>query len=34
VVLDCANGAASRPGRSRCAKAGAEVVAICAEPDG
>jgi phosphoglucosamine mutase len=34
VVLDCANGAASEAGPLALAKAGADVVAICAEPDG
>jgi phosphoglucosamine mutase len=34
VVLDCANGAAFEAGPLALAKAGAEVVAICAEPDG
>jgi phosphoglucosamine mutase len=34
VVLDCAHGAASVAGPKALADAGAEVVAICAEPDG
>jgi phosphoglucosamine mutase len=34
VVLDCANGAASEVGPMALREAGAEVVAICAEPDG
>ena len=34
VVLDCANGAASAAGPEALAAAGAEVIAICAEPDG
>jgi phosphoglucosamine mutase len=34
VVLDCAHGAASRAGPLALRHAGAEVVAICAEPDG
>ena len=34
VVLDCAHGAASEVGPLALAEAGAEVVAICAEPDG
>jgi phosphoglucosamine mutase len=34
VVLDCAHGAASAAGPKALADAGAEVVAICAEPDG
>jgi phosphoglucosamine mutase len=34
VVLDCAHGAASRAGPLALRDAGAEVVAICAEPDG
>ncbi|MBO9522986.1 MAG: phosphoglucosamine mutase [Nocardioidaceae bacterium] len=34
VVLDCANGAASVAGPQALRAAGAEVVAICAEPDG
>ena len=34
VVLDCANGAASEVGPKALRDAGAEVVAICAEPDG
>ena len=34
VVLDCAHGAASEAGPRALADAGAEVVAICAEPDG
>jgi len=34
VVLDCANGAAYEAGPLALAKAGADVVAICAEPDG
>ncbi|GAB3660131.1 phosphoglucosamine mutase [Nocardioides korecus] len=34
VVLDCAHGAASQVGPLALAEAGAEVVAICAEPDG
>ena len=34
VVLDCAHGAASRVGPKALRDAGAEVVAICAEPDG
>ena len=34
VVLDCAHGAASVAGPKALAEAGAEVVAICAEPDG
>ncbi len=34
VVLDCANGAAYEAGPLALAKAGAEVVAICADPDG
>ena len=34
VVLDCANGAASIAGPKALRDAGAEVVAICAEPDG
>ena len=34
VVLDCAHGAASAVGPKALADAGAEVVAICAEPDG
>ncbi len=34
VVLDCAHGAASVAGPQALADAGAEVVAICAEPDG
>jgi phosphoglucosamine mutase len=34
VVLDCANGAASEAGPLALTRAGAEVVAICAEPDG
>jgi phosphoglucosamine mutase len=34
VVLDCAHGAASRVGPLALRDAGAEVVAICAEPDG
>jgi phosphoglucosamine mutase len=34
VVLDCAHGAASVVGPRALAEAGAEVVAICAEPDG
>ncbi len=34
VVLDCAHGAASVAGPLALAEAGAEVVAICAEPDG
>jgi phosphoglucosamine mutase len=34
VVLDCANGAASEVGPKVLRDAGAEVVAICAEPDG
>jgi len=34
VVLDCAHGAASEAGPLALAEAGAEVVAICAEPDG
>ena len=34
VVLDCANGAASAAGPIALRDAGAEVVAICAEPDG
>jgi phosphoglucosamine mutase len=34
VVLDCANGAASQAGPLALRSAGAEVVAICAEPDG
>ena len=34
VVLDCAHGAASQVGPLALAEAGAEVIAICAEPDG
>ena len=34
VVLDCAHGAASVAGPRALADAGAEVIAICAEPDG
>ena len=34
VVLDCANGAASAAGPLALGDAGADVVAICAEPDG
>jgi len=34
VVLDCAHGAAHEAGPKALADAGAEVVAICAEPDG
>ncbi|MEP7090706.1 MAG: phosphoglucosamine mutase, partial [Nocardioidaceae bacterium] len=34
VVLDCANGAASEAGPLALRSAGADVVAICAEPDG
>jgi phosphoglucosamine mutase len=34
VVLDCANGAASEVGPRALREAGADVVAICAEPDG
>jgi phosphoglucosamine mutase len=34
VVLDCAHGAASEAGPRALAAAGADVVAICAEPDG
>ena len=34
IVLDCANGAASEVGPQALREAGAEVVAICAEPDG
>jgi phosphoglucosamine mutase len=34
VVLDCAHGAASEVGPLALAEAGAEVIAICAEPDG
>ena len=34
VVLDCAHGAAYEAGPKALADAGAEVVAICAEPDG
>jgi phosphoglucosamine mutase len=34
VVLDCAQGAASGAGPLALAEAGADVVAICAEPDG
>ncbi|MGN6577291.1 MAG: phosphoglucosamine mutase [Nocardioides sp.] len=34
VVLDCAHGAASEAGPRALAEAGAEVVTICAEPDG
>jgi phosphoglucosamine mutase len=34
VVLDCANGAASEVGPVALREAGADVVAICAEPDG
>ena len=34
VVLDCAHGAASVSGPKALAGAGAEVIAICAEPDG
>lgn len=34
VVLDCAHGAASTAGPKALADAGADVVAICAEPDG
>ncbi len=34
VVLDCAHGAASVAGPTALREAGAEVVAICAEPDG
>ncbi len=34
VVLDCAHGAAAAAGPKALADAGAEVVAICAEPDG
>jgi phosphoglucosamine mutase len=34
VVLDCAHGAASTAGPKALRDAGAEVVAICAEPDG
>jgi phosphoglucosamine mutase len=34
VVLDCANGAASEVGPLALRNAGADVVAICAEPDG
>ena len=34
VVLDCAHGAASRVGPQALRDAGAEVVAVCAEPDG
>jgi len=34
VVLDCANGAASEAGPQALRDAGADVVAICAEPDG
>ncbi len=34
VVLDCAHGAASVAGPRALAEAGAEVIAICAEPDG
>jgi phosphoglucosamine mutase len=34
VVLDCAHGAASTAGPKALADAGAEVVAVCAEPDG
>ncbi|GAB3989083.1 phosphoglucosamine mutase [Nocardioides marmoraquaticus] len=34
VVLDCAHGAASEVGPLALRQAGAEVVAICAEPDG
>jgi phosphoglucosamine mutase len=34
VVLDCANGAAWQAGPQALRDAGAEVVAICAEPDG
>ncbi len=34
VVLDCAHGAASEVGPLALAEAGADVVAICAEPDG
>ena len=34
VVLDCAHGAASEAGPKALADAGAEVIAICAEPDG
>jgi len=34
VVLDCAHGAASVAGPTALREAGAEVIAICAEPDG
>ncbi|MGN6160961.1 MAG: phosphoglucosamine mutase, partial [Marmoricola sp.] len=34
IVLDCANGAASAVGPRALRAAGAEVIAICAEPDG
>jgi phosphoglucosamine mutase len=34
VVLDCAHGAASNAGPTALREAGAEVIAICAEPDG
>jgi phosphoglucosamine mutase len=34
IVLDCAHGAASVVGPKALADAGAEVIAICAEPDG
>lgn len=34
VVLDCAHGAASAAGPKALREAGAEVIAICAEPDG
>ncbi len=34
VVLDCAHGAASEAGPKALRDAGAEVIAICAEPDG
>jgi len=34
VVLDCAHGAAFRAGPAALRRAGAEVTAICAEPDG
>ncbi|MET3961196.1 phosphoglucosamine mutase [Marmoricola sp. OAE513] len=34
VVLDCAHGAASEAGPTALRDAGAEVIAICAEPDG
>src|SRR6478609_7064703 len=34
VVLDCAHGAASQAGPLALSEAGADVVAICAEPDG